>query len=1737
MRSPIGDDNLVLNENGSWALTVPNTNDVDDGDYEVVATVTDEAGNIATSAGTLTVDTVNPATPSITTRYSTTNTPIISIDAAAATGETFTVTVNDTTYSQDDDNLALNSESIWELTILEGSELPDGDYPITATVTDEAGNVTTSTSTLSVDTVLPATPSVTTRYSTTNTPIIFADATVATGETFTVTVNDTTYSQDDDNLELNSEGIWELTISIDDPLPDGNYEVIATVTDEAGNVASSTSTLGVDTVLPATPLITTRYSTSNTPIISGNATVVTGETLTVVVNEVTYTQGDDNLVLNENGSWALTVPNTNDVDDGDYPITASVTDEAGNLATSTSTLTVDTVLPATPSITTRYSTTNTPIIFIDATVATGETLTVSVNDTTYSQDDDNLSLNSEGIWELTIQGGGELPDGDYDVVATIIDEAGNIGTSTSTLGVDTVLPATPSITTRYSTNNTPIISIDATVATGETFTVTVNDTTYSQDDDNLALNSEGIWELTIPEGSELQDGDYPVTATVTDEAGNVGTSTSTLSVDTVVPATPLITTQTSNIDTPIISGIAPVAPDEILTVEINGITYSDGDSNLALNTDGNWTLTIPEFNALADDSYDVIASISDPAGNTTIAISRNALTVDTTPPVAPGITSMTTSDNTPVISGTAFLATGETLTVEVNGVTYIQGDGNLIVDTDDTWALTIPDADAFIDGTYQVVAIITDAAGNTSSDPGTSEIQVDTDAPNIPGITSLQSNDTTPAIKGMATLASGESLSVEINGVTYAQGDGNLTIDPDGAWTLVVPTALAEGAYDIKATITDPAGNTGTSTSTGGLLIDVTAPTAPSVRPLTTADSTPSLTGVADLASGDTLSVEVNGVTYTEENSDLIVNTDGTWSVTIPANDALPDGNYSVTTTVTDASGNSAVADNALGIDTIAPTTPSISSLISSTDTPVISGIATVAQDETLTVTVNGVTYTQGDGTLVLDDNGNWELTIPVDDALGDGSYDVTATVTDAAGNTTSDIVTNGLSVDTVAPATPSSTAQISNTDTPVVSGVAIVVSGETLTVTVNGVTYTQGDGDLVLNDNGNWELTIPDDNNLNDGNYNVVVIITDPAGNFATETNTLVVDTVAPATPTSIVQISNTDTPIISGTATDVSDGTLVVTINGVTYTEADANLVLNSNGNWNLTIPQNDALPDGIYNVTAAVTDAAGNTTIAVSENALTVDTTPPVVPGITSMTTSDNTPFIEGTVFLTAGETLTVEINGVTYTQTDGNIIVNSDGNWTLTIPASDALADGRYQIVATATDGAGNSSTDSSINELLIDTIAPSAPTVEPLATTDTTPTLTGIAVLTPGDLLSVEVGGITYFQGDGNLIVNPNSTWALTISATNALTEGNYPVTVTITDTAGNSSGAVSPTELIIQPADDFDNDGIFDVVDLDDDNDGIPDTIEGTRDTDGDGHPDSRDLDSDNDGVYDIIEAGGDDTDNDGKVDNFRESDANGLSDDLQIAPFDLVDTDRDRIPDFRDLDSDNDGIPDVIESGGVDDNNNGRIDNFTDANGDGADDVSQMRSTAERDSDGDGVPNRLDLDSNNDGLSDSFEAGSADSRGDGIIDTMLDSDSDGIPDSVDVSQTAGEDTDNDGIDDRFDASFLLEDDLDGDGIVDSADPDADGDGLADDPQNALALGQALPDNNGNGEFDGFDVDEGALRVGLSGRGGCSISPTPNNGSVDPLFALMLSVVATLLWRKRLIRIRRIRMQQRRILA
>jgi hypothetical protein len=195
---------------------------------------------------------------------------------------------------------------------------------------------------------------------------------------------------------------------------------------------------------------------------------------------------------------------------------------------------------------------------------------------------------------------------------------------------------------------------------------------------------------------------------------------------------------------------------------------------------------------------------------------------------------------------------------------------------------------------------------------------------------------------------------------------------------------------------------------------------------------------------------------------------------------------------------------------------------------------------------------------------------------------------------------------------------------------------------------------------------------------------------------------------------------------------------------------------------------------------------------------------------------------------------------------------------------------------------------------------------------------------------------------------------------------------------------------------DRDGDGVADAQDQDLDNDGIPNAADGSDDTDGDGLPNLADLDSDADGIADVVEAGGVDANGDGLADNFVDVNGNGLSDSYEPAlgghALPLPDMDGDGADNHRDLDSDGDTLSDVIESGGVDANGDGRQDGV-DSDHDGLADSADGTLTGGHvlvrpDTDGDGTPDALDLDSDNDAIPDSRE-GRGDSDGDGIPDAL----------------------------------------------------------------------------------------------------------------------------------------------------
>ena len=361
------------------------------------------------------------------------------------------------------------------------------------------------------------------------------------------------------------------------------------------------------------------------------------------------------------------------------------------------------------------------------------------------------------------------------------------------------------------------------------------------------------------------------------------------------------------------------------------------------------------------------------------------------------------------------------------------------------------------------------------------------------------------------------------------------------------------------------------------------------------------------------------------------------------------------------------------------------------------------------------------------------------------------------------------------------------------------------------------------------------------------------------------------------------------------------------------------------------------------------------------------------------------------------------------------------------------------------------------------------------------------------------------------------------------------------DASGSSVCATATVTITVLA--DSDNDGVPDIVDIDDDNDGIPDTyesggnnpnadadndgvpayldendtnntigndtpgLEKLYDFDGDGIPNHLDLDSDNDAIPDVIEAGYLDTNNDGLYDSVNYG-INGLVDEVEtssdsgILISNPVNTDAGSdvnpgwtLYNFLDVDSDNDGITDTAEafsnnSTYNDANNDGQIDGFVDADGNGWHDTidAEVSFPTPLNSDADSIPNYLDLDSDGDGLPDTFEGNFQVPDGDnnGIIATGIPSDSDG-----------------DGLADTNDPDFAgnilggfgFNQDRDNDGVKNYLDIDIDNDGIIDNIEGQSTFSYIPPsgiDTDGDGIDNAYDVNNGGVGIGYTNTDGGS---------------------------------------------
>lgn len=243
--------------------------------------------------------------------------------------------------------------------------------------------------------------------------------------------------------------------------------------------------------------------------------------------------------------------------------------------------------------------------------------------------------------------------------------------------------------TAYTTNTTPTLFGTTDLDAPGEVTVTIAGQTL------VATPVNGIWTVT---SAILGNGIYLVEAVVTDAAGNLSSATQQLTVDTVPPAIaldggPAVTT---NHATPTLSGTSDVDADTVVLV-----TIASQNLKALVHADGSWNIRAA---TLADGTYPVTATVSDPAGNESVA--TQSITIDTTPPAVAvaGGENASTNDATPTLSGFANVAPGTSVTVIVANQTLTG-----LVDDDQLWSVT---AAALPDGLYRFIVIVSDAAGN-----------------------------------------------------------------------------------------------------------------------------------------------------------------------------------------------------------------------------------------------------------------------------------------------------------------------------------------------------------------------------------------------------------------------------------------------------------------------------------------------------------------------------------------------------------------------------------------------------------------------------------------------------------------------------------------------------------------------------------------------------------------------------------------------------------------------------------------------------------------------------------------------------------------------------------------------------------------------------------------------------------------------------------------------------------------
>ena len=1069
------------------------------------------------------------------------------------------------------------------------------------------------------------------------------------------------------------------------------------------------------------------------------------------------------------------------------------------------------------------------------TFSTSEAGTLAVGGSCGSGEEGAVSSGNNTIALTQTDNTTALADGTYsDCTATVTDSAGNASSALSitSFTIDTAAPSGQAVSFDDSDiNGTEASSQNFTFAGGEigsTYNYTISSSgggTNVTGSGTLATATDQITGLDL---SGLGDGTLTLSVTLTDTAGNTATAvTDTATLDASAPSGHSVSFDDATINsTEASSQSFTFASGEV------GATYDYTVSSSGGGTDvtGSGTLTTAtdqitglDLSGLGDGTLTLSVILTDTSGNAATAVTDTA-TLDTAAPSGQSVSFDDATINSTEASSQSFtFAAGEVgatydYTVSSSGGgTNVTGSGTLTTATDQITGL---DLSGLSDGTLTLSVVLTDTAGNAAT-AVTDTATLDTAAPSGQSVSFDDASiNSTEASSQSFTFAGGEIGSTynftisSSGGGTNVTGSGTLTTATDQITGLDL-SGLGDGTLTLSVTLTDTAGNIATAV-TDTATLDASAPSGHSVSfDDDTINSTEAGSQSFTFASGEV------GATYdyTISSSGGGTNVTGSGTLTTATDQitgldlsGLGDGTLTLSVILTDTAGNAATAvTDTTTLDTAAPSGQSVSF-----DDATINSTEASSQSFTFASGEVGATYdytvsSSGGGT---DVTGSGTLTTATDQitgldlsGLGDGTLTLSVILTDTAGNTAT-AVTDTATLDTAAPS-----GQSVSFDDATINGIEAGSQSFTFAAGEVGATYdytisSSGGGTNVT---GSGTLTTATDqitgldlSGLGDGTLTLSVTLTDTAGNTATAvTDTATLDASAPSGHS-----VSFDDATINSTEASSQNFTFASGEVGATYdyTVSSSGGGTNVTGSGTLTTATDQitgldlsGLGDGTLTLSVILTDTAGNAATAVTDTA-TLDTTAPSGQSVSfDDATINSTEASSQSFTFAAGEV------GATYDYTVSSSGGGTDvtGSGTLTTATDQitgldlsGLSDGTLTLSVVLTDTTGNAAS-AVTDTATLDTSGPSGQSVsfddsDINGTEASSQSFTFAAgeVGATYDYTISSTGGGTNVTGSGTLATATDQITGLDLSG---LGDGTLTLSVTLTDTAGNTATAVTDT--------------------------------------------------------------------------------------------------------------------------------------------------------------------------------------------------------------------------------------------------------------------------------------------------------------------------------------------------------